>query len=184
MGSFAAAYWAETDLPSPEQAWQNPDSKKEAPPAIAVFSLSAGHVGREEVKSIADAALFAAERIGPLRILILGRNSEIARTHLLKRLGAAPVQVIVRGLLPADEVVQLLGSCDAMLFVRGPLSSRRGSAIAGIACGLPVVACQGWETAPPITEAGAELVRPEETSNFGPALVRVLADHPPRMLLA
>ncbi len=94
------------------------------------------------------------------------------------------MQVIVHGLLPADEVVKALGSCDAMLFVRGPLSTRRGSAIAGIACGLPVIACQGWETATPVTEAGIEFVRPEETNNFGPALVRVLADPQFRAQLA
>jgi glycosyltransferase involved in cell wall biosynthesis len=136
------------------------------------------------VKQIADAALFATERVGPLRILVLGRNSEIAQTQLHESLGTAPVQATVHGLLPAHEIVRLLASCDVMLFVRGPISTRRGSAIAGIACGLPVVARQGWETAPPITEAGVVLVEPDETNNFGPALVRVLADRPFRMLLA
>jgi len=71
-----------------------------------------------------------------------------------------------------------------MLFVRGPLSTRRGSAIAGIACGLPIVARQGWETAPPVTEAGVLFVEPDEALNFGPALVRVLSDSPFRMQLA
>jgi glycosyltransferase involved in cell wall biosynthesis len=64
-----------------------------------------------------------------------------------------------------------------MLFARGPISSRRGSAIAGIACGLPVIAEAGWELASPITEAGVVLV-PETLvpEGFGPALVRVLSD--------
>jgi glycosyltransferase involved in cell wall biosynthesis len=172
------------NLPSPELGWQKTDAKKETSPTVAVFSLSEGHTGAEEVRSIADAALFAAERIGPLRVLVLGRNSEPARTLLPERLGAAQVQVTVHGLLPPDEVVQLLGYCDVMLFVRGPISTRRGSAIAGIACALPVIARQGGETAPPVTEAGIELVRPEEASSFGPALVRVLTDRPLRMSLA
>ena len=172
------------NLPSPEQVWRSADSKVNASPVVAIFSLSAGTVGAAEVNSIADAALFAAERIGPLTILVLGRNSEIARTHLPERVGKAKVQVVVHGLLPADEVVQILGSCDAMLFVRGPISTRRGSAIAGIACGLPVIARQGWETAPPVTEAGIELLRAEESSSYGPALVRVLADSPFRAQLA
>jgi glycosyltransferase involved in cell wall biosynthesis len=71
-----------------------------------------------------------------------------------------------------------------MLFVRGPLSTRRGSAIAGISCGLPLIAGRGWETAPPVTEAGVVFVEPEESNNFGPALVRVLEDPAFRMLLA
>lgn len=172
------------NLPSPQFAWQKADAGKDSVPSVAVFSLSEGSVGAGEVKHIADAVLFAAEQIGPLRILVLGRNSEIAETQLRERLGAAPVQIIVHGLLPADDIMRLLASCDVMLFVRGPLSTRRGSAIAGIACGLPLVARQGWETAPPVTEAGVILVKPDDTSNFGPALVRVLADRPFRMLLA
>jgi len=172
------------NLSSPELGWRKMGANNAASPTIAVFSLSEGSVGAGEVRQIAEAALFAAERIGPLRILVLGRNSEIARIHLPESMGAAPVQVIVHGLLPSNEVVQTLGSCDAMLFVRGPLSTRRGSAIAGIACGLPVIARQGWETAPPATEAGIEFVRPEESNNFGPALVRVLADPSFRAQLA
>jgi glycosyltransferase involved in cell wall biosynthesis len=172
------------NLPSPETAWQKIDATKVSSPTVVVFSLSEGSVGAGEVKEIADAARFAAEHVGPLRILVLGRNSEIAQTLLHEGLGTAPVQVTVHGLLPAHEIVRLLGSCEVMLFVRGPLSTRRGSAVAGIACGLPVVARQGWETAPPITEAGVVLVQPDETNDFGPALVRVLADRPFRMLLA
>ncbi len=172
------------NLPSPQTAWQKTDATKESSPAVAIFSLSEGSVGAGEVKQIADAARFAAERIGPLRILVLGRNSEIAKNQLGEKLEAAPVQVVVRGLLPADEIMRLLSSCDVMLFVRGPLSTRRGSAIAGIACGLPVVARKGWETAPPVTEAGVAFVGLDETNNFGPALLRVLADRPFRMLLA
>jgi glycosyltransferase involved in cell wall biosynthesis len=171
------------NLPSPEQAWQKTDAKKEVLQTVVVFSLSEGRVGAEEVRLIADAVLFAAQHIGPLRILVLGRNSDVARTQLQEHLGEAPVQVIVRGLLPADEVVKLLGSCDVMLFVRGPISTRRGSAIAGIACGLPVIARQGWETAPPLTEAGVVVVNSEETSKLGPALLRVLTDRPFRVLL-
>jgi len=64
-----------------------------------------------------------------------------------------------------------------MLFARGPISSRRGSAIAGIACGLPVIAEEGSELAPPMNEAGVILV-PEESvpEGFGVALARVLSD--------
>ncbi|HXJ06516.1 MAG TPA: hypothetical protein VNH65_15535 [Candidatus Acidoferrum sp.] len=172
------------NLPSPEQAWQQADLKKEAAPAVAVFSVTGGKAGTEEIKLIAEAAVFATEHIGPIRVVVLGRNSAIAKTHLQERLGAAPVQVSVHGLLPADQVVRVLVACDVMLSVRGPISTRRGSAIAGIACGLPLIAIQGWETAPPLTEAGVVFVPPEESDNFGPALVRVLADLPFRAKLA
>ena len=172
------------NFPSPEQAWQQADVKKEAAPAVAVFSVTGGKAGTEEIKLIATAAVFATEHIGPIRIVVLGRNSEIARTQLQERLGTAPVQVSVHGLLSADQIVRLLVSCDVMLSVRGPISTRRGSAIAGIACGLPVIASQGSETAAPLTEAGLVLVPPEDSNNFGPALVSVLADPSFRAQLA
>ncbi len=172
------------NLPSEKLAGQTSNARKDAPPTVAIYSLSPGHVGAEEIKSIADAALFAAERIGPLRLLVLGRNSELALPPLKERLGNAPVEVSVRGILPADEVVRSLGSCDVMLFVRGAISTRRGSAIAGIACGLPVIGCQGWETASPLTKAGVVLAQPHEPNNFGSALVRVLSDSSLRAELA
>jgi glycosyltransferase involved in cell wall biosynthesis len=172
------------NLPSPELAWQKSDPTQDALPTVAIFSLSPGPVGAGEIRSIADAALFAAERIGPLRLLLLGRNSEIAETSLREKLGTAPVEVMVRGILPADEIVRSLSTCDAMLFVRGAISTRRGSTIAGIACGLPVIAGQGWETASPLTEAGVVLVEANQPNNFGSALVRVLSDHSFRAQLA
>jgi glycosyltransferase involved in cell wall biosynthesis len=73
-------------------------------------------------------------------------------------------------------VEALLRSSDVLLFVRGPISSRRGSAIAGIACGLPVIAFAGNETAAPITDAGVVLVPGGNETALGEALVRVLGD--------
>ena len=172
------------NLPSPEMAWANADVKKPGPPTVAVFSLSEGAVGAEEVRTIADALLFAAERMGQLRVVVLGRNSEMTRTSLRERMEAAPVEVVVHGLLPANEVAQVLGTCDVMLFVRGPISTRRGSAIAGIACGLPVVGRGGWETAAPITEAGIALVDAADARGVGPALLQVLSDDALRKQLA
>jgi hypothetical protein len=172
------------NLPAPERAWPKAPVEPRRSPAVAIFSLSEGRVGEEEAELIAEAALYVTERIGALRIVVLGRNSEIARTRLRERLGAKSVELIFHGILPAEDVVQVLGSCDAMLFVRGPISTRRGSAIAGIACGLPVIAREGWETAAPVTEAGVVLVPPAAKLEFGPALLRVLTDVSYRTLLA
>jgi glycosyltransferase involved in cell wall biosynthesis len=71
-----------------------------------------------------------------------------------------------------------------LLFVRDAISTRRGSAIAGIACGLPVIAQAGAETAAPVTEGGVVLVPEDDESGFGPALQRVLSDEPYRAALA
>jgi glycosyltransferase involved in cell wall biosynthesis len=171
------------NLPSPEKAWHQ-DRAGGRRSTVAVFSLSGGRTGLEEAGQIAEAVRFASARIEHLQLIVFGRNWEIAEKRLREELAGTSVEVTAYGLLPADQVVDVLGSCGAMLFVRGPLSTRRGSAIAGIACGLPVVGREGWETAEPLTTAGVHLLSATNTDGFGPALVRILTDENYRSLLA
>jgi len=56
----------------------------------------------------------------------------------------------------------------------GPVVKVR--AIAGIACGLPIVGYRGGETAFPITDAGILLVDPGDRVGIAEALTRVLCD--------
>lgn len=172
------------NLPSPEEAWKLRESRTSGVPTIAAFSLSPGQLGQEEARAISRAALHVTEQIGALRVVVIGRNSEVARAVPEPSFSGRRVELVVHGILPAEQVVKELGACDAMLFVRGPISSRRGSVIAGIACGLPVIGMAGWETAEPITEAGVVLVPPSATDKFGPALLRVLTDRGYRDSLA
>jgi glycosyltransferase involved in cell wall biosynthesis len=164
------------NLPSPETAWSQEKDRAKNLPTVAVFSLTGNRAGTQEVESIAQTVRYAAERMGMLRLLVIGRHSDISGSQLKERLTGTSVQVIIHGLLPAEEVVQKLGASDVLLFTKGPISSRRGSAIAGIACGLPVIAREGWETGAPITEAGVVLIPETAKNEFGPALLRVLTD--------
>ena len=170
------------NLPSPETVWAKEKSSGERPPTVAVFSLSQERVGAEEVKAIVEGVSYVSKRIGPVRLEILGRNAKSAEKLLKESLKGTDVELSLTGILAAEEVVRVLGTSDVLLFARGAISTRRGSAIAGIACGLPVVATEGWETTAPITEAGVVLTRPGE--QFGPTLMRVLCDPPYRAWLA
>jgi glycosyltransferase involved in cell wall biosynthesis len=112
---------------------------------------------------------------------VFGRHAEVRELALREGLAGLPVELTVEGLLDDALVAQRMHSCDVLLFVRGGISSRRGSAIAGIACGLPVIASESSETAPPITEAGVILLPPREDSGvyqqkMNEALLRVLSD--------
>ena len=176
------------NLPSPEDAWRkNADLKNELP-TVAVFTVTGDanedRAGQEEVDCIAKAVRCAAGRVGAIRVALLGRNSERAEKRLRERVDETRVKIDAYGLLEGEAVVRVLRSADVLLFARGPISTGRSSAIAGIACGLPVIACQGWETAPPITEAGVVLVPQERREEFGPALARVLSDAAYRASLA
>jgi glycosyltransferase involved in cell wall biosynthesis len=145
-------------------------------PTVAVFGITGGAAGKQEIADIAGAVRFASRDISNLRLTVLGRNSDTAESDLREALGELPVEVRVLGVLPADEVVRELCASDVLLFVRGGISSRRSSAIAGIACGLPVIGFAGTETAPPVTGAGIVLVNPQVKEALGEALRRVLTD--------
>jgi glycosyltransferase involved in cell wall biosynthesis len=145
-------------------------------PTVGVFSITGGAEGARETQTIVSSVRYAAERLGKLRLLVFGRAAELREDELRHGLMGLPVELSVEGLLLPDQVVQRLLACDLLLFVRGPISSRRSSALAGVACGLPVIAYQGAETAPPITEAGIVLVPPDQPDQLKAALVRVLSD--------
>lgn len=152
--------------------------------SIAVYSITGGEAGRWEIDNIVEAVRFAATRVGNLRLIVFGRNAQDAEAELTKRFHDSGVELHVMGVLPPEDVVRSLSISDVLLFVRGPISTRRGSAIAGIACGLPVIAFEGPETAAPITEAGLAIFSPKRKGDLGDVLLRVLQDEHYRASLA
>jgi glycosyltransferase involved in cell wall biosynthesis len=151
-------------------------SQQDHVPTIGVFSITGGEAGARETEIILAAGRYAAKKIGKLHFSIFGRCAELRETELREGFRDLPVELSVEGVVEPSQVVQKLSDCDVLLFVRGPISSRRSSAIAGIACGLPVIAFSGSETAMPITDAGVVLVPPDRPDELNAALVRVLSD--------
>jgi glycosyltransferase involved in cell wall biosynthesis len=115
---------------------------------------------------------------------VMGRGSMEAGAALRAEFSGTGVELEILGLLSAEEMTKALARADVQLFVRGQISSRRGSAIAGIACGLPVVCYSGPETAWPITEAGILSVPFGDREALSAALEKVLSDDPLRASLA
>ena len=146
------------------------------PPTVAVYGITGGEGGARETRTIVNTMRTASQQLGPVRLSIFGRHSELREAELRSGLRDVPVQITVEGVLPAEQVAQRLCDSDVLLFVRGGISSRRGSAIAGIACGLPVIASASSETAAPVTDAGVILVSPDNLEEITAALVRVLSD--------
>jgi glycosyltransferase involved in cell wall biosynthesis len=153
-------------------------------PTIGVFSITGGEPGARETNLIIPAVASASEKLGALRLSIFGRHAELRESDLRVGLQNYPVQLSVEGVVDPGQVVQKLSACDLLLFVRGGISSRRSSAIAGIACGLPVIALTGSETAPPVTDAGVILIPQADPQPIAAALVRVLSDSAFRAELA
>ena len=151
-------------------------SAKVTVPTIGVFSITGGESGVRETRLILDAVRNASQQLGPLRLSVFGRHAELREQDLRSGLRGVPVEVSVEGIVGPVGVVERLSACDVLLFVRGAISTRRSSAIAGIACGVPLVAYVGSETAYPLTDAGVLLVSPLNPGELNDALVRVLSD--------
>ena len=143
---------------------------------IAVYGITGGTAGSEECSEIASALRFATERGANLELHAFGRGAAERETELREQLKGVPLALRFDGVLPADRVASAIRLADACLFVRGPISTRRGSAIAGIACGKPVIAYRGLETASPITEAGVVLIERDNTKELGEAVLRIATD--------
>jgi len=158
------------------------------PPAIAVYGITGGVPGNRETERIVGSLRYAAQKIGPLRLLVFGRHAEVREEALRAGLRGHPVEVSVEGVIEGDALVERFAASDILLFLRGAISSRRGSAIAGIACGLPVIGLRGTETDAPVSEAGVILFEDDPdgdrtTRQVGEALVKVLSDEAYRQVL-
>lgn len=156
--------------------------KIHSPPTVAVFSITGGAAGDRETRDIIAALRHAALKLGPLRLLVFGRHAELREQVLREGLKGVKVAVDIAGVVDGKMAVQKFAEADVLLFVRGTISSRRGSAISGIASGLPLIALQGSETSSPITDAGVILL-PQNIEEkilqpqLGEALVRILSDN-------
>jgi len=158
------------------------------PPSIAVFSITGGAAGDQETRDIVAAVRLASQKLGKLRLLVFGRHAELREDALQEGLRQFPVEVVVEGVIDGDQIVVHFSASDVLLFVRGTISSRRGSAIAGISCGVPVIAIEGRETAAPITDAGVVLLPGDPKgeplqAKLGEAVVQILSKPGTRRIL-
>jgi glycosyltransferase involved in cell wall biosynthesis len=164
------------NLPGTSPAVAEAASRRNRPKEVSVFCFTGGVHARREAEDIAYAVSHAAKHAGPIRVVVLGRNAQLGEGPLREALANTGVEIEVHGVLPAEVVEQRLSHTDVLVFVRGGISTRRGSAIAGIACGLPVVSYSWRETGPPITDAGVALVPSGDRQALAEALTRVLSD--------
>jgi glycosyltransferase involved in cell wall biosynthesis len=152
--------------------------------SIAVYGVSGGQRLLAEVADIGAALKQASQFAGPIRLLLFGRGSQEAEPALRSELAGAEVEIESLGLLSPEQVSQTLARADVLLSIRGQVSTRRGNAIAGIACGLPVVCYSGPETGWPITDAGILTVPLGDRNALAGAMENLLLDESLRRTLA
>jgi glycosyltransferase involved in cell wall biosynthesis len=149
-----------------------PDEQK----TVIVFGVTGAPQMAREVADIAGIMQEASKTLRKLRLIVVGRGSLEAREQLANALGTCSVELIVRGVLPAEEIAREFECADVLLFVRGAITLQRGSAIAGIACGIPIVGYRAERISAPLQEAGVEWSFWQDRDGLVRGLVRVLSD--------
>jgi glycosyltransferase involved in cell wall biosynthesis len=162
------------NLPIPEQ-WDSPHLQNDIL-TVGVFSITGGNQGAIETQKILAAIQNAAKVVGKLRLSVFGRHAELREETLHKGLENYPVELSVEGVLGDQQIIDRIRRCDVLLFVRGGISARRSSAIAGISCAVPMVAFVGSETSWPFLDAGVILVSPSDPTELNEALLRLLSN--------
>jgi glycosyltransferase involved in cell wall biosynthesis len=144
---------------------------------IAVFSVTDGGDISREVADITLAAKRAAERLPcEVRLVTLGRGSKESKSKFRVALAGSTVKFSAMGILPADKVSQVLADSDVALYVRSPITTQRGSAIAALCNTVPLVAYAKPTLPPPLAEAGVIPISYLDGEKLAEATVRVLAD--------
>jgi glycosyltransferase involved in cell wall biosynthesis len=165
-----------SNFPELDRKAQTEEALLPAVSTVAVFGITGGGVGTQEVADISYALKGAQAKGIRLRLAAIGRGSEVFEGALRNALNGSGIELLMQGLMSAEDLVQSLASAQVQLCVRGHVSSRRGSAIAGIVCGLPIVGYRGAETGFPITEAGTRLVEVHDRDGLVEALYEVLSN--------
>lgn len=175
-GSKAVYIPIGANIPAPALRPDGEGSSPETPKTVAVFCLDKMPALGEELKDIVRAVEVACKMGTSFRLVFLGRGTAEAKAEISFALRNVPIEVCNLGLLDAAGASDLLSRSDAMLFVRGRLNQCRGSALAAVACGLPLIGYAGEVESTPLAKAGVMLVPYKDSSALGAALARVLTD--------
>ena len=124
---------------------------------IGHFGTCGGAVGKTLSAVIPDLLVRHTECV----ILLIGRDGKHIRDEIVRDYPQLRDQLHVTGMLPADDVSSHISACDIMLqpYPDGA-SSRRGSLMAAVAHGKPVVTTAGPLTEPLWQSSGSVLMVP------------------------
>ncbi len=146
------------------------------PKTIGVFCISGGSYRQREVTEILFIVERSKARSPALQLEIFGRGAQESAPLLEGPLRKMGVNYRLRGVLPAEEIARTLQSLDVFLCVRGEISPNRGSALAAIACGVPIAAFGRRGRYKELDAAGIEFAPWGSLDSLADAAVRVLTD--------
>lgn len=142
---------------------------------VVIFGITGGNV-EGEVHDISYALKMVYNHISNLRLLAVGRDTDLGKKLLVDNLSDTNIIISIYGLLSSEEIAEAFLASDVFLFVRGCISTGRSSAIAGVVSQLPMVAYSGEETDFPLTESGIIFVPQGDKEKLAEGLIKILTD--------
>jgi glycosyltransferase involved in cell wall biosynthesis len=146
---------------------------------VAGDQLLIGHFGTfgPNITTLLEPILLAVARLPGLMILLMGHGSEQYRQNLIRKEPQLANLVRATGKLPAEQLSYHLSACDVMIqpYPDG-VSSRRGSFMAGLSHGKPIVTTQGELSEPLWSHTNAAVVVPVGDTEACVNCVRRLCD--------
>jgi glycosyltransferase involved in cell wall biosynthesis len=139
---------------------------------VSVFGVT--ERDRDEALMLADIVQRVARVLRSVSLQVVGRGAIDAEATLRSSIGSIPLNL--DGVIDASEVSNRIASSDALLFVRGEASSRRGTVVAAICNGVPVVAPEGPETGPAVRAAGIGYFPEGDNQAAADELIRLGSD--------
>jgi glycosyltransferase involved in cell wall biosynthesis len=139
---------------------------------VSVFGVT--ERDRDEALMIADIMQRAARGLRSVSLQVFGRGAMEAEDTLRSSIG--PIPLNLAGVIDASEVTNRIARSDALLFVRGEASSRRGTLVAAVCNGVPVVAPVGPETGPAVRAAGIGFFPEGDKQAAADELIRLGSD--------
>jgi glycosyltransferase involved in cell wall biosynthesis len=164
------------NLPEPERS-QRSVSPNGMPKTVVIYCLSDSPNRVGEIHDISHAVQVVSQhKDRHLRVVFMGRGTPEAQHDIDVAFRDVGAEVLNLGIQSAEEVSRILAAADVMLCVRGRLFPRRGSALAGITCGVPILAYAGAASGPPLEDAGIEFVEYRDVQALARALDVILSD--------
>jgi glycosyltransferase involved in cell wall biosynthesis len=146
-----------------------------------------GHFGAYDrflIEALTDILVPMLKDSSGTAVLLLGRGSVEARESVLQRNPEVAGQIVATGAITSTRVAACLAACDVLMqpYPDGA-STRRGSLMAGLALGRPIVTNGGELTESLWLKAPVSLVAGPDTTKLRDEVRRLLDNHSERQRL-
>ena len=164
------------NIPEKLDGAMKPHDASDRERTVSVFCLSPQPYAKLEVRETAAACRAAVAAGFRVRVIFVGRGTDDAAADIAAEFEGSGVDAVNLRFQEPPEIAEVIRDSDVLFCVRGILNMRRGSALAGVACGIPVLGYAGEMENTPLMDAGIVAVPAHDLDALSRELIRILND--------